>query len=525
MIIPDTDIMLLKVPLELGSNNQLTFATLEAQYNYFSSLPQLEDNNATYMRKDGVLRFNGNYDECLEYNYCMYRNKAYGNKWFYAFIEDMQYINDQTVHCKLRTDPWQTWQFDLTFKPVFVEREHPSTDNAGDNTVPENLELGEPIINSVVRFDPSSATPTGYYITFLVSDIRPLSFTGQPPSSYAGIFSGFQMFGVETNANALAIIDEYIRQQETADAIKGIFLVPKSLYGNATQGGSSSFPFLFYFPQASDVISIFDNMNVGSTSTLDGYQPRCKKLLTYPYSYLYATNNAGLDVEYHYEDFTNNSASFRMAGVPSQGCDIKVYPLNFKRQTQGNEVYGFSVAKLPICSWTTSSYDIWLAQNALNMNVGVAFDTANALVAVASNQNSNSLGVGLSLAQSISEKLVAKYHAERMPNQSHGNINSSEFNFAQGKFVEFRKMSVRAEYARIIDDYFNAYGYATHRVKVPNITGRKYWNFVKTQGCYIEGHLPNNDLTELRNMFDNGITFWHDPTKFMDYTQNNEIVV
>ena len=25
-------------------------------------------------------------------------------------------------------------------------------------------------------------------------------------------------------------------------------------------------------------------------------------------------------------------------------------------------------------------------------------------------------------------------------------------------------------------------------------------------------------------MFDRGITFWHDPTKFLDYTQNNTIV-
>lgn len=523
MIFPDTDIILLKVPLELGSFNQLTFENAEQQYNYFSSLPQIADNNALYVRKDGVLKFSGVYDECLSYNYCMYRNNNFGDKWFYAFIEDMQYLNDHTIACKLRTDVWQTWQFDLTFKPVFIEREHANSDNVGDNTVPENLELGEPIINSVVRFDPASATPSGYYITFLVSDITPLSFTGQPPFTYAGIFSGFQMFGVETPQNAIDIINQYIRQQETADAIKGIFLVPKSLYGNATTGGSSYFSFLYYFPQANDVISIFDNMNVGGLSAVDGYTPKNNKLLTFPYTYLYATNNAGLDVEYHFEDFTNASPAFRMAGVPSQGCDVKVYPLNYKRQSTGNEVYGFSLAKLPICSWSTSSYDIWLAQNALNMNVGTVFDIANAGLALAS--GSNKISTGLSLAENISNRLVEKYHAERMPNQSHGNINSSEFNFAQGKFIEFRKMSVREEYAKIIDDYFSAYGYATHRVKLPNITGRRYWNFVKTQGCYIEGNLPTQDLMELREMFDNGVTFWHDPTNFMNYNLTNSIVV
>ena len=31
------------------------------------------------------------------------------------------------------------------------------------------------------------------------------------------------------------------------------------------------------------------------------------------------------------------------------------------------------------------------------------------------------------------------------------------------------------EFARIIDDYFNMFGYATHRVKTPNRDGRPHW--------------------------------------------------
>ena len=34
-----------------------------------------------------VLRF-------IQYNYCMYKNDSYKDKWFYAFITDIKYIND-----------------------------------------------------------------------------------------------------------------------------------------------------------------------------------------------------------------------------------------------------------------------------------------------------------------------------------------------------------------------------------------------------------------------------------------------
>ena len=86
-------------------------------------------------------------------------------------------------------------------------------------------------------------------------------------------------------------------------------------------------------------------------------------------------------------------------------------------------------------------------------------------------------------------------------------------------------MSIKAEYARIIDEYFSAYGYKTNRVKVPNVTGRTNWNFVKTIGCYIAGDIPQEDMAKIKEMFDAGVTFWHNPATFMDYSQSNSIVV
>lgn len=122
-ITPSTNLFLLKVPLQIDNKNQLTFSSKQAQFNYFSSLPSLEIDNISYQRKNSIIRYPAHIDTLYEYNYCMYQNENYTTKWFYAFITDMRYINDHVTEIAIETDVWQTWQFDLTFKKSFVERE------------------------------------------------------------------------------------------------------------------------------------------------------------------------------------------------------------------------------------------------------------------------------------------------------------------------------------------------------------------------------------------------------------------
>lgn len=85
-------------------------------------------------------------------------------------------------------------------------------------------------------------------------------------------------------------------------------------------------------------------------------------------------------------------------------------------------------------------------------------------------------------------------------------------------------MSIKAEFAKIIDDYFSIFGYKTNEVKVPNLTGRQNWNYVKTIDCNIIGNFPQDDLQEIKDMFNNGLTIWHNTSTFLDYSQNNNIV-
>lgn len=120
---PNTNLRLLKLPFLIDNKNQLTFSNLEAQTSYFLGLPYLEIDNIQYQRKDSIIRYPAHIDSIIEYNYCMYQNENYGEKYFYAFITDMRYVNDGLTEISIQTDVWQTWQFDITFKQSFVERE------------------------------------------------------------------------------------------------------------------------------------------------------------------------------------------------------------------------------------------------------------------------------------------------------------------------------------------------------------------------------------------------------------------
>ena len=119
-VTPNTDLYLLQCPIELDNRNQINFSTADAQFNYFYNLPKLEAENFTYQRKDSIIRFPAHIDSLLSYTYVMYRNTNYGSKWFYAYITDMQYINDNMTAITISTDVWQTWCFNLSIKKSFV---------------------------------------------------------------------------------------------------------------------------------------------------------------------------------------------------------------------------------------------------------------------------------------------------------------------------------------------------------------------------------------------------------------------
>lgn len=531
VITPQTDVYLLKVPLEIDEINQLTFSNATAQFNYFNSLPKLSVDNFTYQRKDGTIRYGDNFDDLISYNYVMYRNDAYSNKWFYAYISGMEYLNDNVTAISIKTDVWQTWQFDLTFKRTFVEREHVSNDTIGANTIDESLEIGDYVINSSRTLMPDKTVkdhdnvtinwklPIVFQTTELPGDLSEAA--NYYNSEYNGIFNGLYCFACLSLTQARLVVN-YFDSQGKGDSIIAIYLAPKEFFDGAysvTGGGKT-----IYVPaNTSTIATLLSATTITRPSSVNGYSPKNNKLFTYPFSYVYVDNNTGVSTEFRYEDFKDATPKFFMAGALGQGCTTKLCPVSYKSYTNDADVfeYGIVGAKYPICAWSSDYYTNWMTQNAVNVNLGVAQGVLSAGINAS---YGNYAGAASSLLSSIGGTMAQVTQAKIHPDQARGNTNSSDILVGWQRYFTVDCMSVRAEVARSIDDFFSMFGYKVNRVKIPNVTGRRNWNYVKTIGCYIDGDIPQADMQEIKDMFDRGVTFWHNPSTFADYSQNNDII-
>lgn len=544
---PDTDVYLLKCPLESDQRNQLTFSTRTAQNNYFKSLPKVLLENYSYQRKDNYIRVPQHIDDIIGYNYVMYQNKNYTNRWFYAFITNMEYVNDQCTNVYIKTDVYQTWGQDLTWKQCFIEREHVSDDTVGAHTLEEELPTGEYIVNSFDEF--GITNPNEFAVIVQVSDLpSDMSAAGtsrfkQAQKVYGGLPNGCwlivmpysSMFTLYESLNALI---EWYDYDGRADAVIAMYVVPKALFPATYQGldydsDDNKHGFTGWFIPASTTSYNIGTHSWTRNSTVDGYTPRNKRLLCYPYNYLLMTNNGGNDVEYRWEEFTSSSATFRLDAIVNQGCDQKLRPTNYKR-TNGSGGYEWSLTgqKLPTLSWKSDYYLNWQAQNGTTAAVKQArrgaenFNSAdNVLEFVGGLAEMIGSGLNGGYGQIKNKFSGAETRAETMPDTSKGNAASGDINFTLGKtcFTGY-KMSVRAEVARVIDSYFDRFGYKVLASKVPNFNTRLNWNYIKLIECNVIADIPQGDLDEIKKIFYNGITLWHNPSTFMDYTQNNNIV-
>lgn len=547
MITPNTNIRLLKVPFEIARKNQLTFASLTAQTNYFLSLPHLEYENTTYQRQNNVIRFEAPIDDIRTYNYVMYKNASYSNKWFYAYITNMEYKNDNTTDITIQTDVFQTWQFDIVYNTMFVEREHVNDDGVGKNIVAEDLETGDFITNLHNKSTYSDNTAIIMGSTLDINHIDGNKFAKAKGDQYNNLYSGVRYnswYNASYTGQDLQERGKYIEGLNDilnnidvfgqADGVLELFVAPQKLI-SPIRGDHyviASNQTDTYGINKYDTESGFNHLMTITNENLDGYEPVNNKLKCFPYRYLIVSNNNGAEVTYKYEDFYTKNAQnektisaqpqFEIIGCLAPGCSIRMVPLNYKGATR-NDIEGINMGKFPILSWSSDVYTNWLTQNSVN----IAIDTVANLGSIAVGGYTAPEGGGNAIVSGITgiaKTIGSIYEKSLTPNQAKGNLNCGDVVSANGdNDFHFYDMSIKKEIAVILDNFFSMFGYKINNVKVPNITGRPNWNYVKTIDCNITGNIPQEDLQELKDMFDNGVTFWHNPSTFLDYSQSNAI--
>lgn len=508
---PNTEIRILRnCPLDTTYEHTIYFVDETAQINYFKGLTKYTLTQQTYQRvKRGYMRVAKPAESLYDCNYLMFQNTAFGTKWFYAFIKSVEYVNNVTSEIEFEIDVMQTWFFDYQLQRCFVEREHSATDVIGDNLVPENLETGEYVSDD---FDATGKLSGKSIVVAATFDGEYKNVGG---AYYCGLFSGlyYNVFP-NTTEGAQACADFIDGAGSKTDGIVAVFLMPTSMVGAILDPAKT-----YEVSKAKNLTSIGSYNNIKN-----------KKLLTYPYNFLYVTNLQGNHAVFPYEYFSGDTCNFTLAGDMSCNPQVVLAPNNYKGVAV-NYDEKMVLSGYPQLSYNTDSFKAWLAQNGsslavntLGSSMGVGVSIAGAVAMTNPFTATLALaGAGVSAANLVGGTVASVYQHAIQPNQARGGGGATTMAALGLLDFAFMHKHIRPEFAKIIDDYFTMYGYATHRVKVPNRIARPYWNYTKTVGCVITGSIPCDDARKICGIYDNGITFWKHGDNVGDYSLDNSV--
>lgn len=522
---PQSSIKLVKCKLEKDYKNTFTFSSLSNQTTYFNGLTTktIGNNNYAYVRKDGAVEVDEPIDTLIQYNYMYYTNTGFSNKRFYCFIDRLEYVNENCTRIFFHTDVFQTWYFQIEWNRCFVEREHVNNDSIGANTVPEDLETGEYISCDLQPTE--SHQPTCVFVVAVTE----LLFTSYTTLNQA-VPSGLYYIGVR-DLSDINDITNYYDAEGKADAINSIFAAPEEFFSNfqdVSLGSSVTVNMSTTVRFSTNATSI----NVTRVNYLgENYTPKNNKLLCYPYSFLQVSNNNGSVVNYYWEEFNKlnggSDITFSLKGALSPGCSFTATPIDYKN-ILNNYDESIVLGKFPVGGWNSDVYTNWITQNGINIASSIASDVGSIALGgamITGGASISGAGAVINGVTGIASTVGSVYKHSLIPNQARGNTNIGDYSYAYGLTeLVFKRISIKNEYARIIDDFFSMFGYKVNRVKVPNITGRSQWNFIKTIDCNADGDIPQEDLETIRSACNHGITFWHNPSNIYNYSLTNSIV-
>jgi hypothetical protein len=491
MFTPSSTIKLLQnIDITNDYINTFSWGNLAAQTNFFLTKVKtgcsFESN--TYVRKERAVRVPVNVETLYNISYMMFQNTNFGTKWFYAFITDMRYINETTSEIDYEIDVLQTWYFEQEIKDCYVDREHVASDTIGAYRQDEGLATGNYVTvdkQSFVELK-SLAYVIGTTVDENLDDVRGTIQTG--------VYSGLAFYAFSTAGEINTIIDILDAAGKT-DAIKVIFTMPRDLISDidpTTYKIDSPFSSWLFTDVSKNL------------STLDGYTPKNNKLLCYPYNYLEVSNNQGQIMIYRYEDCPTNPINFGAT------CNIAPNPVVIMHPNQYNGEFPgdgdtITLSDFPLCSWSNDLYSNWLAQNQVSNIAGVA-SSALALGAGMITGNPIAIAGGvIGAAQSIG----AFYEKSVLPNNLKGSTSGGANIADDTQTFTFRKKTIKAEQAKVIDDYFTRFGYKVNRLKTPNLQSRLNWNYIKMLEVNVSGNIPNAHLKKIHEIYKNGLTFWH----------------
>lgn len=520
----NSQIMICKnIKLDKGYKNVLSYTENE-MLTLCNSKKVASDNKYSFIKPGkNEIDVNFSYNDCLKCNYMAFQNPYYSNKWFFAFIDSVEYRSDSATRINFTIDEYATWFDYWNPSPCFIIREHIENDVAGANTQPEGLETGEYVIRGHEKVTELCskrcvlATPI---------DMSDMSLTYG--DVYNGIFSSVHYYSYDYSGLISAFLA--IDRASKLSSIASMFIAPSFLcteYGTGTPTNGK-------IPASQQPIEL--RKNIDPITTIGSYTPKNKKILTYPYIAINVSNAQGSNAIYQQELFTlspDGKLRFQIECCITPGCSIRQYPIYYKGEAIPYDE-SITLGKYPTLNWTGDPYTNWLTQNSVND----AVDIGGGLLKMVGGIGLAMTGVGSAVlvggliasgGMDIFESAKEHYEHSLVPPQARGNLNSGDVMTANYENTfHYYKMTVKEEFARSLDDYFDKYGYKTNRIKQPNQTSRPYWNYVQIGKSENIGYstntnmsVPDNSMEIINTIYRNGVTLWHDHDNLGNYGLNN----
>lgn len=594
------------IPLTPKYEHTILFASKAAQTTYFTNKVRQNCtfNFLSYQRHTlGVIRVQCGMDLLDKVNYMRFVNFDHEDKYFYAFITGMNYINDNCTEISYQVDVIQTWMFDYTLNPCYIEREHATSDALGDNLVPEGLDTGDYVTQFTEPIDAwdsydinNQAVASSGYVVIASQSPSGLQGSSTPMSA---VPTTLYVQKAVTKAQLDNILNAFVNgATENLDPIIAVNMYPASLHGGTLSGADAYC--------VNTTFSLTQDMGIGvgpfkapdaTRGVMKSYSAKNKKLLTYPYNFMVFESPEGSSIELKYENFRDISSHIQFMRFMSFFPNVEtiMVPLGYELQqaipggsTNASEIFSvfgslkcaLSSNNYPVVGVGSDAFSAWWAQNKHSMpvinstveavqaggklptdrksweelgpvasriaQVGSAmvnawqgikqtFSNPSAAMQIAGKGAQvatsflNGIGSGTSALATtvygVGQDMAAIENHKALPDTVVCKANNTGITHASGlDCYKIYYTRIRPEYAEMIDNYFTCFGYAQKVVRVPNITSRRYWNYIKTKGCTISGNVPGEADEQITAIYDNGITFWHDPSHMYDYSLDNAIV-